>query len=333
MIIGICKKRIIAFGIFPKSHTGFNVKTQLVEMCQRYNIIYKILSISLDNASNNLKAMEYRKKESSFATILDGKFLHTRCCAHVLNLSVQEGLKALWPLLQPLRQVIKWLRMTRAVRAQYKSLCAAHDLRKMVFSLDCPTRWNSTYIMLCSALDYKTVISAVWNEHCGDPARMLEQPHWDLADKICKVLKAYYDATHIFSLVYESSVHLLITECIKVVYALDFYQDKEQPVSNVTLEAMLQKWKSYFSSIPEVYGVACLLDPSMAGIEGLKIFLDYYFPLIGESDYDINSYVKRHTDVVYALEQHYIQSFSPVFRSPPLIRRPHLLPLLLACHH
>lgn len=62
-----------------ESHTGYNIKIN------EFNLVHKVLTISLDNASTNYKAMSYIM--SDVIIILDGTFLHVRCCAHIIYLT------------------------------------------------------------------------------------------------------------------------------------------------------------------------------------------------------------------------------------------------------
>ena len=53
-----------------------------------------MFSITLDNASANF-IMQERLKENmnlSNSLICNGDYFHVRCCAHILNLIVQNGL-------------------------------------------------------------------------------------------------------------------------------------------------------------------------------------------------------------------------------------------------
>jgi hypothetical protein len=57
--------------------------------------IRTIFTITVDNASSNGSALDYLKRRMSHndGPILDNKFMHVRCCAHILNFLVSEGLK------------------------------------------------------------------------------------------------------------------------------------------------------------------------------------------------------------------------------------------------
>ena len=57
--------------------------------------IDKVFSITVDNVSSNDITISYimRRLRSWNSLVLDGEILLMRCCAHIINLIVNEGLK------------------------------------------------------------------------------------------------------------------------------------------------------------------------------------------------------------------------------------------------
>ncbi|GJX15972.1 zinc finger BED domain-containing protein RICESLEEPER 2-like protein [Tanacetum coccineum] len=84
-------KRVIAFEDFPIPHTGGRLARMLRNTFVRFNLVDKVLSITLDNASNNTSAID--KLKLKYEPPMEGRFYHSRCVAHIINLVVQEGLK------------------------------------------------------------------------------------------------------------------------------------------------------------------------------------------------------------------------------------------------
>ncbi|KAL2944050.1 putative AC transposase, partial [Bienertia sinuspersici] len=78
-------------------------------------------SLSLDNTTANTRAIELLKEDTSLSLLLNGSLFHIRCYAHILNLSVQEGITQLQPMLKPIRSVIQWIRVFRTARRAYKT--------------------------------------------------------------------------------------------------------------------------------------------------------------------------------------------------------------------
>ncbi|XP_062104717.1 uncharacterized protein LOC133815990 [Humulus lupulus] len=76
-------------------HKGETIDNE-IELCLLDWGIFKLFTITVDNASSSDVAIRYRRqqfKEKEKGLILDGKFLHMRCCTHIVNLIVTEGLK------------------------------------------------------------------------------------------------------------------------------------------------------------------------------------------------------------------------------------------------
>ena len=66
---------------------------------EEWGIEQKIFSLTLDDASSNDKMQDYLKERLLHTNgfVSGGEFFHIWCCAHILNLSVQEGLKVVGP--------------------------------------------------------------------------------------------------------------------------------------------------------------------------------------------------------------------------------------------
>jgi hypothetical protein len=74
--------------------------------------IRNIFTITVDNVIANDTALEYVKRRtySEEGTILESQFMHMRCCAHILNLIVIEGLKEVDDSLVRVRSAVKYVK-------------------------------------------------------------------------------------------------------------------------------------------------------------------------------------------------------------------------------
>jgi len=76
-----------------------------------------------------------------------------RCCAHILNLIVKDGLGIIEGLIEKIRDSVAYCRATSKRDETFKQTC---DRLSVVYSkklkLDCRTRWNSTFLILQTAL-------------------------------------------------------------------------------------------------------------------------------------------------------------------------------------
>ena len=104
----------------------------------------------MDNASSNDKIQDYLNERlllHNNGLVSGGEFFHIRCCAHILNLNVQEGFKVVGPAVKKIRESIKYVKGSKGRMKVFKACVAKvggiHT--KMGLRLDVITRWNSTF--------------------------------------------------------------------------------------------------------------------------------------------------------------------------------------------
>lgn len=124
---------------------------------QEWEIKDKIFTISVDNATYNDKALRRLKETFSRVRKLScgGRLFHIRCCAHILNLLVKDGLAIIDHIIGDVREGIKYINNSEGRRLNFSKAAHQMQIRDRKLMLDVPTRWNSTYDMLCMALKFK----------------------------------------------------------------------------------------------------------------------------------------------------------------------------------
>ncbi|XP_024041424.1 uncharacterized protein LOC112098931 [Citrus clementina] len=89
----VLRSRIMRFIYVPAPHSGEVMCNELYECLMEWNIDRKLSTVTVDNCSANESMIDLLLgKFSASSMIMGGKFLHMRCCAHILNLIVKDGL-------------------------------------------------------------------------------------------------------------------------------------------------------------------------------------------------------------------------------------------------
>ncbi|KAK4404032.1 putative AC transposase [Sesamum angolense] len=141
------QKRILNF-VVVENHKGSTIGRVIEECLVEWNI-EDILTLTVDNASSNDLAIDYLKRNTKWKrSILDNRFLHVRCCAHIVNLIVKDGLNEQSKCIVRIRNAIKYVRSSSRFRIFKKCVDMEKIESKHLVSLDIDTRWNSTYLML-----------------------------------------------------------------------------------------------------------------------------------------------------------------------------------------
>ena len=132
-------KRIISFKTINIPHRVKNIATLINDEIIDLGISDKIFTITLDNASNNDVAIQRLKR---FWQIKEdhAKLFHVRCCAHILNLIVKNGLKQVDGTLEKIRDIAYSISCYQAKHELFFYCCKIVNMKRKNISLDISTR-------------------------------------------------------------------------------------------------------------------------------------------------------------------------------------------------
>ncbi|KAL5134228.1 Zinc finger BED domain-containing protein RICESLEEPER 2 [Glycine soja] len=271
------QSRILRFIYVPSPHTSERLCNALVECLLDWNIDTKLSTISLDDCSTNDCMIEKIKNKLQLGTLIkEGAFLHMRCCAHILNLIVKDGLGVMKDGVEKIRDsVAYWIATPKRLE---KFQDTAKQLRipcTKKLSLDCPTRWNSTYKMLDVAISYKDVFSRLKQR----------ETQYSYFPKMISGTK--YPTANIY-----------FPQICEIKMALSEWVNSPNEVIQNMAEKMLQKFDSYWSVIHVIMGVATVLDPRYK-MELLEFYFESIYPI------DFFSQVNRIRNLCYDLVSEY----------------------------
>ncbi|KAG8375236.1 hypothetical protein BUALT_Bualt10G0079300 [Buddleja alternifolia] len=267
---------ILRFIYVPAPHTADVLCDLLANALMDCNIDRKVSTITVDNCTTNdamLRRLLDRLPTKDM--LLDGKVLHMRCCAHILNLIVKDGLETISSTIERIRDsVVYWTASPTRVEKFEKVARQLNVSCGKKLSLDCKTRWNSTYLMLQTAITYKDVFPRAKARDIHYRSLPIDED-WENAVEICSKLKLFYNVTEMFSgTLYPTSNFYFKKNCeIKV--KLDEWVKSTNVMIQDMAKDMLEKYEKYWDSCHILMGVAAVLDPRYK----MKL-VEFYFPLI-----------------------------------------------------
>ncbi|KAG7558780.1 Zinc finger BED-type [Arabidopsis thaliana x Arabidopsis arenosa] len=272
------QKRILSFKVIT-DHKGDTIAAQLMDCLDDWGS-EKVYAVTVDNARNNDKALEVFKNQLRMrgvdSLVKDGEFLHMRCCAHILNLIVGHGLKKANAHIVAIRNAVKYVRSSFSRLKTFALKCETGKLPRGSLPLDVSTRWNSTYLMLSSALKLRVAFEKMEAEdklYCDyfleeeDKIKRVGPPtsiDWEKVARLVKFLKVFYKCTLIFSASKTVTSCLCYSEIVDIERSLITKCSSSDEETKKQANDMRDKFDKYWdglSNMNPLVIVASVFDP------------------------------------------------------------------------
>ncbi|XP_058734244.1 zinc finger BED domain-containing protein RICESLEEPER 2-like [Vicia villosa] len=207
---------------------------------------------------------------------LDGKLFHVRCCAHILNLLVQDGLDMIKVIVDKVRNGVKYLLNSETRGKAFKKIVDELQLEGRMQVLDTKTRWNSTWLMLSTTYHYREV----WPRYAEENGAFLnflpDANDWEDVHDICKV-KVLLDNP---------------------------YGISNNPQLQALANEMKLKYDKYWAESNTLISIAAILDPRYK-----MIFIKWVYPFLYPNATQAASYEQELATNLHTLFQLYQDTF------------------------
>nr|XP_043615804.1 zinc finger BED domain-containing protein RICESLEEPER 2-like [Erigeron canadensis] len=225
--------------------------------------IYK--KVTLDNASSNDRFVQLLRDQldTKSPLVSKGRFFHMRCCAHIVNLIVHDGLKEIDQAVEKVRESIKYFKGSKSQIRKQKfldcvkllSVSSTRGLRQ-----DCPTKWNSTFLMLDSAIYYRKAFAHLEISD-SNYTSCLSAYEWDTIEKICVFLAVFYDVINVFSGTKYPNANLYYPHVFMVYFTLHDSMSSKDEYTRRMGASMMENFKKYWSDFSLTLAIAVVFDP------------------------------------------------------------------------
>ncbi|KAL8497790.1 hypothetical protein ACS0TY_021212 [Phlomoides rotata] len=295
------QSHIIRFIYVPCPHTAEVLCDVLVDCLMGWFIDRKLSTFRLDNCSTNDAMINLiLNKLDNQSHWLEGSLLHMRCCAHILNLIIRDGLDVIGDGIENIRSSVAFWVATPKRCEKFEEtarLLNVSSSKKLV--LDCKTRWNSTYKILKVAICYKDVFTRLKQREPLYKSAPKEE-EWEITRDICNKLKVFNSVTELFSGTEYPTANLYFPKICEIKMALKEWLCCGKSIIERMAIRMLDKFEKYWFQINGIMGVATILDPRYK----LRL-LHFYFPLIYPNGEDAKREIERIQGICYNLLNEY----------------------------
>ncbi|KAK5826513.1 hypothetical protein PVK06_021435 [Gossypium arboreum] len=254
------------------SHKGESIR-MVIEKCLLNWGIDKLFTVTVDNASSNDVAIGYLRKKFNprGGLVQNGKYLHMRCMAHIVNLIVVEGLKEMNKSVERVRGAVRYVRQSPARLQKFKECVVMEKIEcKKMLCLDVCTRWNSTYLMLDTAQKFERAFERFEEQDTNFRAKLERGEGWPSVDDWANVrnLKDFLEHFYEVTLRISGTSYVTSNNFFDELSEIDILLRDAQLNSNVDFNVMAikmkEKYDKYWGDIDKMnllMFVACVLDP------------------------------------------------------------------------
>lgn len=306
--------KILNFSHFPPPHSGRELAKTVYGFLEECGIEKKIFSLTLDNASS-CGSMQGLLKDRLLmqrdGLLCGGDFFHIRCCAHILNIIVQDGLKVASEAIHKIRESIKYVNGSEGRMIAFKSYVKRLGKidTKMGLRLDVSTRWNSTFMMLESAFAYRRAFEDLAFEDRNYKYCPTNE-EWSRGDKLCEFLRPFYVITNLMSGSSYPTSNLYFFQVWRIECLLLENKTSEDEVIRDMTTSMQGKFGKYWSDYSVVLAYGTVLDPRYK-----FSFLEFCYSQLGVDSISCQAKLKVVKHKLYTLfYEHVKRSFK---ETPP----------------
>nr|GMD47355.1 zinc finger BED domain-containing protein RICESLEEPER 2-like [Ipomoea batatas] len=144
------QKRVLSFINIPPPRGGLQISDAIFKFMKEWGIERKVFTITVDNATSNDSAIRYMKDtvQRSRSLVCGGRLFHVRCCAHILNLCVQDGLEEIRHGISDVRDSVEYVNQSEARCCGYPtSNLFLQEVQKIKSALDSHINDEDSFIV------------------------------------------------------------------------------------------------------------------------------------------------------------------------------------------
>lgn len=277
----VLKKMILNFIMVDPSQTEDMLSEVIMTSLMEWDIDRKLFSMTFDCCStydNIICKIRDRLIQNRFL-LCTGQLFEVRCAANLIKLMVQDCLEALSEIICKIRESIRYAQSSQATQEKFDEMVqlVGVDCQKCL-CLDNPLRWNSTYVMLDIAFEYKEAFSLLQEQ---DKAYSLcpSDKDWERVSTINSLLKLFVEVSNTFARSKHQTANIYFLEICDIhLQLIDWCQSRDEFVSSLALK-MKSKFDEYWKKCSLALAIAAILDPRYK----MKL-VEFYYPQIYGSD-------------------------------------------------
>lgn len=274
-------KKILNFIMVDPSHTE-DMHSEVIMTClMDWDIDRKLFSMTFDNCSTNDNVVARIRDRLSQNRFLysEGQLFDVRCAVNIVGVMVQDALAAVDEVVHKIRESIRYVKSSQTIQAKFNEIAQEIPIQcQKCLCLDNPLRWDSTYIMLETALVYREAFTLLQG-HDSVYTMCPSEVEWERASIINSFLKLFVEVTNVFTRHKSPTANLYFPEVCDVYLQLNEWCKNSDDYINSLALRLRSQFEEYWERCSLGLAVAAMLDPRFK----MKLVEYYYAQIYGTS--------------------------------------------------
>uniref|UniRef100_A0ACD5W9W6 Uncharacterized protein n=1 Tax=Avena sativa TaxID=4498 RepID=A0ACD5W9W6_AVESA len=301
-------RRMLNFMMVSSPHSENALSEAISASLTDWSMKDKLFTITLDNdcSSHDIYSANLRDHLSNKNDLsLKGQLFVVRCYAHILNAVAQDVIASIHGVIYNIRESIKFIKASPNREERFAELALQLEIPSTkTLCLDVTTQWNTTYLMLLAALDYKQAFTQL--ETCDDNYNEAPSAEdWKRVEAACNYLRLLYDSAHSIMAAGNPTSNIFFHEAWKLQLELANASGHGDPVFSIIANDMHERFDKYWKDCNLVLAVAVVMDPRFK----MKLVEFSYSKIYGV---EAAKYVKVVNDSVHELFKDYVAQPLPL---------------------
>ncbi|KAL6636962.1 hypothetical protein ACP70R_024534 [Stipagrostis hirtigluma subsp. patula] len=301
-------RRMLNFMMVSSPHSENALSEAISASLSDWNMKDKLFTITLDNdcSSHDIYSANLRDYLSNKNNLmLKGQLFVVRCYAHILNAVAQDVIASIHGVIYNIRESIKFIKASPSREEKFAEIALQLEIPSTkTLCLDVTTQWNTTYLMLLAALDYKQAFTTL--ETCDDNYNEAPSAEdWKKVEAACNYLKLLYDSAHSVMAAANPTSNIFFHEAWKLQLELANATGHENPIFSSIAKDMHERFDKYWKDCSLVLAIAVVMDPRFK----MKLVEFSYSKIYGV---EATKYVKVVNDAVHELYKEYVAQPLPL---------------------
>lgn len=276
----IPKRKILNFLCIDPSQAEELLSELIMTSLRNWDIDRKLFSLTIDNRATYDKIVcRIRDQLCQHRFLMcEGQLFDVRCAASTVKLLVQDVLEASREITNKVRETIHYIKGTRGTQEKFNEIVQLVGINgQKLLSVDNPFQWNSTYVMLEAALEYKEAFPQL-QEHDPGFSMCPSGIDWDRLRGITSILKYFHDMFNNFFGRKQNANSYFAEICDIHLELIAWCQKSDEFISSLALK-LKSKFDEYWKKCSLIMAIAAILDPRYK----MKLVEFYYPQIYGES--------------------------------------------------